>query len=305
MELTFEHKIKYTTHEPVSLIDVANALLANDSIIRLLPSIIHNIDPSVSIEYVKIELDKAEKGSLSGDFLVTFIASQIPQLQGFVEQGVEAATGMEILPQYQQWVTALVILIVLYGSKLIYGRFRSEEKTPAAINGDYNRVLTITAEHLHITPDALEHAIGEAVAVQPKKTFSTAVGRFIRPAKRNGASPIEGFGEEMISRGAVEEFPAEAELAEDDNVPSLPLTNVRVEILALDRQKRGTGWAARFPDKEVEASRITMDLYPTIPLDALATAIIVRADVLVEFKMGTGGPKPSRIHMLALHDILH
>lgn len=304
MEWVFDHRIKYTTEHPVSLIDAANTLIANDSLIRLLPSVLEKIFPEIVVEKVDIELKDAEKGSLTEDFIVAFLITQVTSIEVYLEDGVEAVSGMQILPEYREWVTAFVILLVLYGGKAIHRRLRGDDKPPHAIQGDYNTVINVTAKNLHVSPDVLARAVADTVDPIPKKTLTSTIGRFIRPAKRNGASTIEGFDDQFIGAEAVEEFPSEAEFLEEDDLPSIALENVRLQILALDRQKHKTGWAATFPDGQVSGRRIRLELFPTVSLLEMSKADMVIADVLVEFKHRPEGAQPSVIHMLNLRKVL-
>ncbi|MDO8422319.1 MAG: hypothetical protein Q7S99_09165 [Parvibaculum sp.] len=107
-----------------------------------------------------------------------------------------------------------------------------------------------------------------------------------------------------VSKGAVEEFPTEAALSElDDKNDTEPFLGVEVEIRATDRDKRGKGWAGIIHEDGFK--RLPMDLYPTIDPEIVASAKIVRADVLVEYTPTKDGTqKPVRFHLLVVHEVL-
>lgn len=303
MEQKFRHSIKYTNEQQFTLAEIADSLLAQDKLVRYLPKIISDAIPGLTVDGVKISLIDAETGSLKEEFLVSLFLAFQDDLQSEVTDLVEGLTGMAVPEKYDTIVTLIVILVVLYGAKFVYSKFRGDRENPASINGDYNNVLNITADTLNISSDALDSAVRGAVHQQPQRDIIDAATRFFRPAKKGGGAPVIAGGQE-ISLGAVKEFPSEASMAVDSDTPIEPYPDVRIQILALDRQKRRVGWAGRFVDKEILAERLRMDLYPTVDLAPLSKAEVIRADVMVEFKEDKDGNLvPSRIHVVKVHAV--
>lgn len=305
MEIPFPHVIEYAGKGPLTLSDIAESLLAQEALLSYLPKILDRTLPGIEVQQIKIILKELESGSLREEFLVSLFLAFQDDLKSEVIGGIEAVTGYDILQKYETVVTLLVILIALYGARLVYDKLRGKSAAPpASIQGDYNRVLNITAKNLHITPGALEQAVVASAASQATSTLTRATARFMRPAKKMEAGPIKAFDDEVISEGSVKEFPVEAELLQEET-PMTPLPGVRLQILALDRMKRTSGWAARFPDKEYPQTRLTMDLYPTVDLQELRTAEYIRGDVIVEQKIGDDGKlRPSRIHLVRVVEVL-
>ena len=308
VEVTFLHSIEYTMDEGLSLGEIAETLLAHQVLIDRLPDALEAALPGLTVEAVKISLREAEAGSLREEFLVALFLVFQDDVEEEVISVVEGMTGLEILQQHQTIVTLLVILIVLYGARAIYERFvkrsgKTDDK-PSSIQGNYNAVLTIAAEHLHISETGLDAAISGAVNKGDQRGLRAAIRRFLAPAKKGGASAINAHGQEVVSRDAVREFPGDADVEDmEEENPMRPLTGVRLRILALDRQKRQTGWAASFPDGEVGRPRITMDLYPTVSLDELSRAEMINADVIVEYD-AINTEYARRIHLLKVNKVL-
>ena len=307
-EITFPHSIEYTMEEGLSLGEIAESLLAQQALVDRIPDVLEGVVPGLIVDSVKISLKEAETGSLREEFLVSLFLAVQSDVEDEIIGAVERLTGVEILEQHKTIVTLLVILVVLYGARVIYERFikksSKDSDVPSSIEGDYNAVLNITAKNLNVSESALDSSIADAVNKGSRRVLWIAIRRFLAPAKKGGGSAIKAHGEQVVSRDAVREFPNDAETLDmDDDTPMVPLTGVRLRILALDRQKRQTGWAASFPDGEIKRPRITMDLYPTVPLDQLSRAEFINADVIVEYD-AVDTSVARRVHLLKVNDIL-
>lgn len=303
MEQKFRHSIKYTNEQEFTLSEIAESLLAQDQLVRYIPKILSNSIHGLTVQGIKISLVDAETGSLREEFIVSLFLGFQGDLQDEVTDLIEGLTGVAVPEKYDTIVTLLVILVVLYGAKFVYQKFRGEREQPASINGNYNTVLNITADTLNVSSDALDATIREAVHKKPQKDIISAATRFFRPAKKGGGAPVIAGGHE-ITLATVKEFPSEAAMAVDNDNPMEPYPDVRIQILALDRQKRGVGWAGRFVDKEVPVNRLSMDLYPTVDLEPLRKAEVIRADVIVEHKEDRDGNMISaRIHVVKVHEV--
>ena len=282
------HSIEYTMEEGLSLGEIAESLLAQQALVDRLPIVLEAALPGVIVDHVKISLKEAEAGSLREEFLVAMFLAFQGDVEEEIVSVVQGLTGIEILDQHKTIVTLLVILVVLYGARIIYKKFVEKsgksDDGPSSIQGDYNTVLNIAAKNLHVSETDLDGAVADAVNEGRQKGLWTAIRRFLRPAQKGGGSAIKAHGEVVVSSEAVQEFPSDADVSELEEVaPMTPLTGVRLRILALDRQKRQTGWAASFPDGEVDRPRVILDLYPTVSLDELSRAEIINADVIVEY----------------------
>ena len=305
MEKIFSHSIEYTNREQYTLKEIADSLLAQQALVDCLPELLSKIAPGLTIERVKIGLKTAETGSLKEEFWVAFFLSFQGELQGEVTDLITMLTGVEIPEQYDTIVTLMVLLVVLYTGRMVFAKFKKDEHNrPLAIEGNYNTILNLTAKTINVGPDILSSAVADTVESRPAKSIRDADTRFFRLAKKGGAAPINSNGVEVITAGAVREYPTIAELTVDNDNEIEPFPEVRIEILALDRQKRGVGWAGRFLDNEIEGKRLIMDLAPQIDLSELDTAKIIMADTVVEFKGKDGALVPWKIHILKVIEIL-
>lgn len=309
VEITAPHSIEYTMEEGLTLGEIAESLLAQQVLVDRLPLVLEELFPGLTVDAVRIRLKIAETGSLKEEFIVSLFLAFQDDVEESIIKAIEGTTGLDILEQHKTVVTLLVILVVLYVARAIYERVigkRGEgaEKLPA-IQGDYNTVLNITADRLQVSSESLDDAVAVAAASRDSRGLVSAIRRFFAPAKRGGGSTIKAHGEPVISREAVREFPSEAVLEDIENEPVMePLAGVRLRILALDRQRRRTGWACAFPDGEVDRSRVTMDLYPTVPLDDLSRAEEILADVIVEYD-AANTLHARRVHLLKVIKVIY
>jgi hypothetical protein len=130
------------------------------------------------------------------------------------------------------------------------------------------------------------------------------VADFLRPAKRQPGSKIDGPGVEM-SAEAISEFPSDADIGQLTQTEIVPMPDSIIDIRALDRDRSKTGWAARVVSSpDMEDRRLPMDLYPTVDSVALAEHTQVRADLVVEMlRNAKGDLVPRRLHLLSFRPI--
>lgn len=302
VKIELPHSIEYTMEEGLSLVEIAETLLANQVLVDRVPEVLEEIFPGLSIDSVKISLEQAETGSLHEEFIVYLYTEYQEHLEDGTIKIVEKLMGTEVPPEFRTLVSIIVILIVLYGASKLYNLYRKKDGNipnhQPSIQGDYNTALTIVTKNLVISESDLDSAISRVVDNGNKRNLWTAIRRFIVPAKKNGGTAIRAHGEQVISADSVREFPIDTE----EDSPMVPLTGVRIRILALDRQKHKTGWAANFPDGEIDRPRIRMDLFPTISLDDLSRAEIIKGDVFVEYDPEKETPKT--IHLVKVDEVL-
>ncbi len=305
MEQIFPHRIEYTNQEQFSLKDISDSLLAQQALVDYLPKLLSELLPGLEVGRVKIALNSAKTGSLKQEFWVAFFLSFQSELQDEVTDLVTMLTGVNVPEEYDTLVTLLILLVVLYGSKFVWKKFRGDTApAPSQINGNYNTILNLTATTINIEPEAISKAVEKSVSSRSIKKITQATSRFFRPAKKGGAAAIQSGGTELITEEAVREYPSEAELSIDNENDIEAYPDVKIEILALDRQKRGVGWAGRFPDGEIESKRLAMDLSPTIELENVSTAKFVQADTVVEFKKKNDETIPWKIHLVRIIKVI-
>ncbi len=238
----FQHRVEYPDNRGITLIEVAETLLAHDRVVRMLPSVIERAIPGLLIEKIDIVLTQAEEGSLFEDFGVLIWATYQKQITHAVDEAAMAMTGAPIPEEYKAIISFLILLLFLAGAVWLFSKF-SSKKDGVNIKGDYNTVLNITAGKLNITSDELDGIIQASIKGPNKKALGKAAQRFFRPAQRNGLGRVNVPGVSEISPQAVSEVPTDVEIeASKEDPTTVPMPNVGVSIRATDIDRREQGW---------------------------------------------------------------
>lgn len=300
MNITFPYKVDYEQTTSLTLVEIAEAFVANEKLIVKAAALIEEVFDGLNISKAEIQLRSLNYGSLKQEFLVAIVLAFQQDIQESVSVFIENLLGVDVPQEYEWALSLFVLLIVLYGARYIYQKV-NPSKEPSAIQGDYNTVVNLTARTVKVTPEQLEKAVQKVMPPKAQVGLTGPIAKFFRPAKKGGASPITLPGTPGVSTEAVREFPAEADIEriEDSFIENYPDT--LVEIRAVDRDKNVRGWAARLPEVAEVAGRLPMRLYPTIEPELVATHERIRADVAVEFRsQGDGEPAPKLIHLIAV-----
>lgn len=297
---TFVHDVSYPTNKGITLTDIADTLLAHERVVALLSKILEAAIDGFTVEKIVVRLDEAQEGSLFEKFVVEIYSNYQKDIQKNVIGAVTAMTGVTIPDQYQPLVTLLILLVIFYGANWVYRKVNpKKEATGTTINGNYNTILNVTADHLSVTPEKLEEIVKDVTKGPMRKAVGKAAQRFFKPAQRNGIGVIDvpGFG--TISRDAVEEVPTEANIDPIDDRDMEPWTDVSIGLRALDLDRRESGWYGVIQVAGEEHTRLPISLYPTINPEQLQGATEFQADILLESRRDDSGDwKPRRIHVV-------
>jgi hypothetical protein len=202
----FSHRLEYPDNHGITLTDIAELLLAHERAVKLIPIVLERSVSGLNVERIEITLVEAQEGSLVTEFAVKIFSEYQAQIESRVVRVVEALTGTPVAEQDKTLVTLLIILLFLMGATWVWKKFNpSNEGSGLHIQGDYNKVLNVTAEALSISPETLDDIVWDATKGPTRKAIGKASQRFFKPAQRNGIGRIsvKDFGE--ISKATVEE----------------------------------------------------------------------------------------------------
>jgi hypothetical protein len=300
----FTHKVDYPDNKGITLTDIADVLLAHERAVRVLPIILERSIEGLKVEKIEIRLVEAESGSLFSEFVVIVWTTFQTNIQARVISTVEALTGAEVPKEYQTLLTLLILLVIFYGAVWVYRRIHAPKDGDGGhIHNQYNSLLHLTAENLHIAPEALDSIIQDATKGPTRKAVGKAAQRFFKPAQRNGAGRVvlEHYGE--ISKDTVAEIPTEVDIEAQDDPDTVNLPKVKIHLRAYDLDRRDHGWYGLVESEELAGQRMPVYLYPTINPESLKGATEIVADVMIEQRRDDNGEwHPKRIHVLKIYE---
>jgi integrase len=215
------------------------------------------------------------------------------------------ALGVDIPEAYEPFVALATMAVVFWGLQYAYDRVRrrkehDKEKRPAPsvhIEGSYNTVVQLVAEHVDMSQEKVERALNEALFNDRAKVAKAATD-FVRPAKFRNSS-ISVIGAPEVTRETVAEVPSDAEMAKTSEVESIRLNEVLLSIRGTDRDNHQAGWRALIENDDRFPKRLPLVLSPAINLEDLANHVRVEANVVVEVeRFFDGNIIPRRIHLV-------
>lgn len=207
------HKLEYSA-AGIPLQQTIEALQAHQ---RLLPKALTALTLlalGAEINVVEISVEEIRAGSLLIDLLLELYGIYQKDIDRPVIEGVEALIGVDVPKQYEALITLALFGVVYYISRWAYEAVQKKKHRTSEsphIVGDYNQVITIIANKLSLSSDAVDAAIGAAVQPSRAGQLLHAVAAFIRPARSKPGTTIEGGGFKM-SPDAISDFPSDADL---------------------------------------------------------------------------------------------
>lgn len=301
------HKLEYTaSNVPLEL--VIDSLKGQLRLLNEAVEVLQATSPGANLRITGVTVNKIQSGSLLIDLALQIYGTYQSQIDGRVINGVESLLGVDVPQEYEALVTLILIGLTYYMSRMIYDAVREKKKdksTPSVhIQGDYNNVVNIIANKLVISPQDVERAFEEVVHPTKFRQLVKPVADFLRPAKREPGSKIDGRDAEITSE-AIKEFPNDADIGQLAQTEIVNLPDALIDIRALDKDRSKTGWAAKvLSSPDFQDKRLPMDLYPTVDSVALAEHAQVRADLAIEMLRNTKGELiPKRLHLLAYKEV--
>lgn len=285
--------------------DVIASLSAQRILIKQAVEFLEELDPDFDATKVVIRVISIEEGSLHWDLIVEIWNTYQTQIVEKVSGSIEEALGVDIPEAYEPFVALATMAVVFWGLQYAYDRVRrrkehDKEKRPAPsvhIEGSYNTVVQLVAEHVDMSQEKVERALNEALFNDRAKVAKAATD-FVRPAKFRNSS-ISVIGAPEVTRETVAEVPSDAEMAKTSEVESIRLNEVLLSIRGTDRDNHQAGWRALIENDDRFPKRLPLVLSPAINLEDLANHVRVEANVVVEVeRFFDGSIIPRRIHLV-------
>jgi hypothetical protein len=292
MDFSIRQQIYYTNKNRASIQEIADGLVALDSLIRQTPSVLEALFPDYKIASVEIYLDEFKAGSIWEDLVVKFIFGSQANFDKAIGEARESL-GLENVMSDPQVLTAIIIAMILAGGMYQLGK-RSKEKK-AAIEANNNTIIQIGSGMVGLDAEEFSALIDNAI--KDKNQLARDAVRIVKPAKGDPDAQIE-FGDNpglTITNAAVRAMPEYAQDPEPEELVE-DFDDLLLELRAIDLDHTKSGWRVRAPD--LGDRRIKLQLDPAVRPDDLFNRRQIRGRVTVVFQPNKAGQRVPRLVFL-------
>lgn len=279
MEVTVHQQIYYSNKKRVPIKDVAESLLALESIIHQSPDILEAMLPGIRIDAVEVFIEELKSDSIWEEFAIRFIFGSQQEFDEFVFNARER--GMDFIKN-NNLLSAIIIAMVLSGGSYYLGKDKtSKPDQKTIIEANNNTIIQIGANLVELQAEDFKAIIEGAISNKEKLAKDAA--SFVKPAKLDPTANItfNGNSDLQISSESIRAMPSNLnELEEEEFIQDF--TNIDLEIRAFDLDSSKRGWAVIIPI--LHQKRIPLKLDPTVSPEDLLDQRIITADVTVIFR---------------------
>lgn len=267
MEITINQQLYYSNKDLVPIKDVAESLLALESIIRQSPDVLEALFPGTKVSSVQVYINELKSDSIWEDVVIKFIFGNQEKFDELIS-GLREKVGMDNIMNNPQLLSSILLVMVLTGGAYYLGKDKSappEQK--ATIEANNNVIINIGAGMLKIEAEEFK-AIIEG-ALKDKDKLAKDAAKLISPAKRDSEASItfNGNKELRIEPETVKAMPSHIkEPEEEESIKDYDALEIEVRATDLDSTKRG--WAVVAP--ELSKKRVKLQLDPTVNPELLA-----------------------------------
>lgn len=277
---TTTHEIFWSTREPVPIGEVIETLQALERIVRMCPKVLEGIT-LIDIDHIGVYVDAVESGSLTDKIIIKLFFKDEESFDAFLDKIGEKVRGM---PR-SVLIGAVIAAIVGYGAWLAAKVGNQAGQTTIANNN--TTIINLGAGQVDMTPETFR-AIVET-AITDKKALATNAVKLFKPARSDGQASIviDGNTSTTFPPEVIAATPRLAEVDRQERVEDL--SDVDLQIRAMDMDSPNKGWAALIPGRVDR--RVKLKLDPRVKTTDVAGRFAVRADVSVYYKIDRSGRK--------------
>lgn len=267
MEITINQQLYYSNKDLVPIKDVAESLLALESIIRQSPEVLEALFPGTTINSVQVYINELKSDSIWEDVVIKFIFGSQEKFDEMIS-GLRDKAGMENIMKNPQLLSSIILVMILTGGAYYLGKDTSAKpEQKATIEANNNTIINIGAGMLKIEAEEFK-AIIEG-AIKDKNKLAKNAAKIVAPAKKDSSASItfNDNTELRIEPSTVKAMPLHIQEPEEEEfIDDYEALEIEVRATDLDSTKRG--WAAVAP--QLSKKRIRLQLDPTINPEILA-----------------------------------
>jgi len=287
-ELTIQHQIKYTTTDPISILELVEALLSLEKVIHRSPAVLEELFPNTHIYDVKVFVKSLESGSLIEDILVKFVFGNQQEFEAFITS-VREKCHMDVLKDNKALFSTIIIALVLAGGLYAIKKSGGDPEKVMQIEANNNTIINLGAGMVELSPEAFRAII--ETAIKKDTTLAKDAIHVIRPAKKNGAAEIifDGNDSTKITNSTVASVPTYLYQEDEAAEHFEDLTAAVLEVRAMDLDRKRLGWAAVVPSASKDRARLQIDA--VIDLETLKGKTQLKGDVTLVWFINEDGSR--------------
>jgi len=267
MEIVISQQIYYSNKDLVPIKDVAESLLALESIIRQSPEVLEALFPGTTINSVQVYINELKSDSIWEDVVIKFIFGSQEKFDEMIS-GLREKTGMENIMKNPQLLSSILMVMILTGGAYYLGKDKTvQPEQKATIEANNNTIINIGAGMLDIEAKDFKAIIEGAIKDKNKLAKNSA--KVVAPAKKDPSASItfNDNTELRIEPNTVKAMPLHIQEPEEEEFID-DFEELEIEVRATDLDSTKRGWAAVAP--QLSKRRIRLQLDPTINPELLA-----------------------------------
>lgn len=280
MEITINQQLYYSNKELVPIRDVAESLIALESIIRQSPDVLEAMFPGTKIISVSVFINELKSDSIWEDVIIKFVFGDQKKLDEMIS-GLREKVGMDNIMQNPQLLSSILLVMILTGGAYYLGKDKSaQQEQKATIEANNNVIINIGAGMLKIEAEEFKAIIDGAL--KDKDKLAKNASKIVSPAKRdpNASIKFNNNTQLSISPETVKAMPSHIVEPEEEEFIE-DFENIEIEVRATDLDSTKKGWAVVVP--ELSKKRIKLQLDPTVEPEKLAELRNITAKATIIF----------------------
>jgi len=280
MEITINQQLYYSNKELVPIREVAESLIALESIIRQSPDVLEAMFPGTKIISVSVFINELKSDSIWEDVIIKFIFGNQKKFDEIIS-GLREKVGMENIMKNPQLLSTIILVMILTGGAYYLGKDKNaQQEQKATIEANNNVIINIGAGMLQIKAEEFKAIIDGAL--KDKDKLAKNAVKVITPAKRDPNASVKFNNNDQLSilPETVKAMPTHIiEPEEEEFIEDFEAIEIEVRATDLDSTKRG--WAAVVP--ALSKKRIRLQLDPTVDPEKLAELRNITAKATIIF----------------------
>lgn len=295
VSLLVEHSVKYTNQNPLTVKEVVNSLNALNKVsVYFLPQALSTLS-GAEVMTADLLVEGFEHGSFVEKVLIRLFFKDEAELEKFLDKVRDGSRELyRNLPgEGRPVLKGAVAVSCVVGSLVAVGAMwaistRQDAPSPVTLNINDSNFVVIGAESYELSPTDFVKVI-EATGRTDQKQLAQASVNLLAPAKSEEGAVM------MMDDNAQLSIPRETVEALPDNVDfqpyetEQPYSDVDLQIRASDRDNSSRGWAGIIDG--VVDRRVRLELSEGVSPDDIAAKFVVRADVVVHYRMSRRSKK--------------